>query len=154
MKLEIINIISEGMPDENWLDISYYIIKKKLAANKIQVAITKSPKGIMFNEQEHEDAGKKLFMSSVDNKIPLKPTDARYKEAKPYLKTRKLTAKQFDSLFDTFNKTFDNLKLKADVRLYEDDKDLNSFVSIRAGSTNGEWPSKPTKPPVAMSEKV
>jgi len=86
----------------------------------------------------------KIFVSGIENKIVLKPDDARLadtmkKHGRNYLVSERLSKKQFDSLIDSFNGVLDRLNISANIRLYESD-DETSFIMLRYGMENGKWP--------------
>lgn len=87
----------------------------------------------------------KIFISGVENKIPLKADDPRRadtlkKHSRDYLISERLTKKQFDNLANIFNDTLDKLNISANIKLYGEEDEVN-FTMIRYDMANGKWPT-------------
>ena len=144
MKLIIDNIKCTLTDDIKIKDINK-IIRAKLEKANIEANFRLSDEEVLCLTTGDTN---KLFTSAIINKIPLAPTDSRYKPDKQHLNSYRLCKEQWESLYDIFNTTFDNLKCSANVKLFEHDDDDVSFISIRSGVTNGVWPNKPKSFPM------
>lgn len=140
MKLIIKDVVCEYDKDLTVEKLIKTIIEPKLNKVKIKFNCGIAP-GVVTYVPVNKN---KIFISGIENKIILKPDDARLadtmkKHGRNYLVSERLTKQQFELLIDSFNGTLDRLKISANIRLYETE-DTSSFIMLRYGMENGKWP--------------
>jgi len=93
---------------------------------------------------------KKLFISTVKNKILLKETDPRRVTlGRDHLASERLTEEQYDGMIQILNGFFDKTGIECDIKLYEFGDDMNSFSLWRQGKSKNKI-FKPTTFPVKV----
>lgn len=113
-----------------------HIITSKLAVEGVQYIAEITDDSITFLEVKQN----KLFLSTIDNHIPLSPEDKRYKESKPYLITEKLNEIQFLNTENIILNTLANMGLDCDIK-------LKNVVLVKDKDIINRFP-KPTTFPV------
>ena len=150
MKLIIENVRSDLFTEDITNDM-YSMIKEKLRKNNItfNASINSTTKQITFRNVDDNKNKNRLFISTVANKIPIKNKELIDIKKRTYLNSQRCTEKQFDAVIDSINGTLNRLKVKADIKLFEYEDDLNSFITLRSDLVDGTWP-RPTSFPVEV----
>lgn len=100
-------------------DLNNILATKLKTSLSLKINVGCDADKIIFKEVESG----KLFLSSKDNKIPMKVDDPRIKKlGRTYLQTKRVTEKQFFGFFETLNMILDDLGLYADIKLFIKDK--------------------------------
>ena len=78
-----------------------------------------------------------LFQSKTFNKVMLKPTHSRYVAGeKEFLKTKRPTEKQYHGVFNAIHSVLDQLKLEADVTVFDARTGNNNILRVSTGRVN------------------
>lgn len=92
------------------------VIASRLSKFKIATKIGITNNGLIFNPVD----GTKIAISTVDNKVMMKPDDPRIqKKGRNYLDTKRLTKEQYDNFFGTVQNVLDELNVKANITLVD-----------------------------------
>jgi hypothetical protein len=130
MRIQMVNFKYKGN------DVSYITanLKVQLSTELNQLNIASH---INYGEEDlnfFPVKDKKLFVSTIKNKIMMKPGDARIsKTGRDYLSSERLTKEQYDGMIEVLNKFFDKTGIECDIRFYEFDNDSTSFSLWRKG---------------------
>jgi hypothetical protein len=144
MKLEITNIGWPTIPSMNDSVIKdlYKLYRTKIPEKlNVNCKIFMQDNKIIFDTVHTKGEYKYLFSSMVENRFPLQDGSPLIKEkGRNYLNTDRLTEEQWNGTVNLIVKSLDDLKLNADINMYQEDKVIN----LRNKTVNTTWP-KPGK---------